>query len=51
MNERVRRHFDEIEARLIECPAILSYKVIRRDISPDGGKTEDQDRSNRRGSI
>lgn len=38
MNERVRRHFDEIEARLIECPAILSYQIIRRDISPDGGK-------------
>ena len=38
MNERVRIHFDEIEARLIECPAILSYRIIRRDISPDDGK-------------
>ena len=38
MNERVRIHFDEIEARLIECPAILSYRIIRRNISPDDGK-------------
>ncbi|MDZ7696255.1 MAG: DUF6516 family protein [Deltaproteobacteria bacterium] len=38
MNERVRRHFDEIEARLIECPAILAYQIIRKDISPDDGK-------------
>jgi hypothetical protein len=30
MNERIRIHFDEIEARLIECPAILSYLIIRR---------------------
>jgi len=33
MNERVRSHFDGIEARLIECPVILSYEIIRRDIS------------------
>jgi len=38
MNERVRSHFDEIEARLIECPVIVSYQIIRRDISPDDGK-------------
>ena len=38
MNERVRRHFDEIEARLIEWPVILSYQITRRDISPDDGK-------------
>jgi hypothetical protein len=38
MNERVRSHFDEIEARLIECPVILSYEITRRDISPDDGK-------------
>lgn len=38
MNERIRIHFDEIEARLIECPAILSYLIIRREISPDDGK-------------
>jgi hypothetical protein len=38
MNERVRAHFDEIEARLIECPVILAYQIIRRDISPDDGK-------------
>jgi hypothetical protein len=38
MNERVRNHFDEIEARLIECPFILSYEISRRDISPDDGK-------------
>jgi len=35
MNERVRNHFDEIEARLIECPVILSYEITRRDIYPD----------------
>jgi hypothetical protein len=38
MNERVRSHFDEIEARLIECPVILSYQITRRDISLDDGK-------------
>ena len=38
MNERVRAHFDEIEARFIESPAILSYHIIRRDISFDDGK-------------
>jgi len=38
MNERIRSHFDEIEARLIECPAILSYQITRRDISLDDGK-------------
>jgi hypothetical protein len=38
MNERIRSHFDEIEARLIECPVILAYQIIRRDISPDDGK-------------
>ena len=38
MNERVHRHFDEIEARLIECPVILSYQTIRRDISQGDGK-------------
>jgi hypothetical protein len=38
MNERIRRYFDEIEARLIECPAILAYQIIRKDISPDDGK-------------
>jgi hypothetical protein len=32
MNEKVRSHFDEIEARLIECPVILSYEITRRDI-------------------
>jgi hypothetical protein len=38
MNQRVRRDFDEIEARLIESPAILAYQIIRRDISPEDGK-------------
>jgi len=33
MNERVRRHFDEIEARLIECPVILAYQIIRKGTS------------------
>jgi len=38
MNARIRRHFDEIEARLIESPVVLAYQVIRKDISPDDGK-------------
>jgi len=38
MNARIRRHFDEIEARLIECPAILSYQITHREISPEDGK-------------
>lgn len=38
MNERVGSHFDQIEARLIECPAVLSYQIIRRQISLDDGK-------------
>ena len=38
MNERIHRHFNEIEARLIESPVIVFYKIIRKDISPDDGK-------------
>jgi hypothetical protein len=38
MNERIRSHFDEIEARLIECPVIRAYQITRKDISPDDGK-------------
>ena len=38
MYERIHRYFDEMEARLIECPAILTYQITHRDISPDDGK-------------
>lgn len=38
MNERIRSHFDEIEVRIIESSAIVSYQVMRRDISPSDGK-------------
>ncbi|MEI6609009.1 MAG: DUF6516 family protein [Deltaproteobacteria bacterium] len=38
MNERIRSHFDEIEARLIECPVIRAYEITRKDISLDDGK-------------
>ena len=38
MNTRIRRHFDEIEVRLIESSAILSYEIIREEISLDDGK-------------
>lgn len=38
MNDRICSYFDEIEARLIECPAIAAYQITRRDISPEDGK-------------
>jgi hypothetical protein len=38
MNEGIRRHFDEIEARLIACPVISAYQIIRKEISLDDGK-------------
>jgi hypothetical protein len=38
MNTRIRRHFDEIEVRLIESSAISSYEIIREEISLDDGK-------------
>lgn len=38
MNEGIRRHFDEIEARLIECPVISAYQIVRKEISLDDGK-------------
>jgi len=38
MNENIRRHFHEIEARLIECPVIHAYQIIRKEISLDDGK-------------
>lgn len=31
MNDRIRSYFDEIEARLIECPAILDYQITRKE--------------------
>ena len=38
MNGHIRRHFDLIEARLIESPAVLSFQIIRREISLNDGK-------------
>ena len=38
MNGRISRHFDLIEARLIESPAVLSFQIIRREISLNDGK-------------
>jgi len=38
MNGHIRRHFDLVEARLIESPAVLSFRIIRREISLNDGK-------------
>ncbi|MBA3035758.1 MAG: hypothetical protein FP814_04610 [Desulfobacterium sp.] len=38
MNKRILQYFNEIEARLIECSAILSFQMIRKDISKNDGK-------------
>ncbi len=38
MNALIARYFDEIETRLIASPVILSYHVLRRDVTPSDGK-------------
>ena len=38
MNPRLTDYFDAIEARLIESPAVLSYAVVRREVSWGDGK-------------
>lgn len=38
MNPRIVSLFDRIEIRLIESPAVVSYRIISREISPDAGK-------------
>ena len=38
MNPILRRYFDAIEARLIESPAVASYRVLRQEIASADGK-------------
>ena len=38
MNPIIARHFDEVEARLIQSPAIISFQTLRREIASADGK-------------
>ena len=38
MNPVIKEHFDEIEVYLLLSPAIVSYRVVRRDIGSSDGK-------------
>ena len=38
MNPIVHRHFDALEARLLESPAVLSYRISSREIAFSDGK-------------
>jgi len=38
MNPIIRKHFDVLEARLIESPVIVSYQMLRREIAAAEGK-------------
>ncbi len=38
MNPIIRKHFDLLEARLIESPVIVSYQMLRREIAAVEGK-------------
>jgi hypothetical protein len=38
VNENIRQYFDAMEIRLIESPAVASYRLIRREISMADGK-------------
>jgi len=38
MNSLLEDYFNVVEARLIESPAVRSYTVIRREVSPVDGK-------------
>ena len=38
MNPLLEDYLDAVEARLIESPAVRSYTVIRREVSPVDGK-------------
>jgi len=38
MNPIIAQHFNAIEVRLIQSPAIVSYQVVGREISPIDGK-------------
>lgn len=38
MNKRIGYFFDRIEARMIECPVIKKYDLVRREVSYEDGK-------------
>ena len=38
MNPIIRKHFDVLEAGLIESPVIVSYQMLRREIAAAEGK-------------
>jgi hypothetical protein len=38
MNLIITQHFDAVEVRIIQSRAIVSYQVVRREISPVDGK-------------
>lgn len=38
MNVLISGHFDEIEARLVSSPAVVSYQIIRREVASVDGK-------------
>ena len=38
MNSVIERHFDQVELRLIQSPAIGSYRILRREVAPGDGK-------------
>lgn len=38
MNALVAKYFDEIETRLISSPAVVSCRVLRREVTPSDGK-------------
>ena len=38
MNPIIANYFDGIEMRLIESPAVASYKQVRREVTPTDGK-------------
>ena len=39
MNRVIEQHFDQVEIRLIASPIIMSYQVLRREITPGEGLT------------
>jgi len=38
MNPSIEQYFDAIEARLIQSPAVVSYRVVRREVAQSDGK-------------
>ncbi len=38
MNSIIEHHFDAVEVRIIQSPVIVSYRTLRREVSPIDGK-------------